>query len=75
MSPKSRSRQRQSVPSWVSEGARIFDPLEDRQGIVQFIGEWENPTTRTVVANAVFARPEGGGREWIVQDPRRLERG
>lgn len=61
MSPKSRLRQRQNIPGWVSEGTRIIDPLKGLTGIVQFIGEFEDPKTRVVIQNAVFARPEGGG--------------
>lgn len=38
------------------------------RGIVQFIGEWEDPVTRSVTVCAVFLRPEGGGTEWIVAD-------
>ncbi|WP_328789265.1 MULTISPECIES: hypothetical protein [unclassified Streptomyces] len=75
MSTKSRIRQRQTVPGWVSEGTRIHDPLRGCTGIVQFIGEFEDPKTRVVMQNAVFARPEGGGVEWVVEDPSSLERG
>ncbi|MEU5068931.1 hypothetical protein AB0G95_33370 [Streptomyces virginiae] len=75
MSTKSRNRQRQTVPGWVSEGTRIRDPLNGRTGIVQFIGEFEDPKSRVVMQNAVFARPEGGGVEWVVEDPSSLERG
>ncbi|MER7112433.1 hypothetical protein [Streptomyces sp. NPDC000229] len=75
MSPQSRNLQRQTVPGWVREGTRIHDPLERRTGIVQFIGEFEDPRTHVVIQNAVFARPEGGGVEWVVEDPSSLERG
>ncbi|MFG2990928.1 hypothetical protein ACGFZK_16855 [Streptomyces sp. NPDC048257] len=75
MAPQIRPRQLQTVPGWVSEGTPVFDPLENRRGIVQFIGEYEDPATRVSYANAVFARPEGGGSEWIVKDPSSLERG
>ncbi|WP_331742979.1 hypothetical protein OG239_42840 (plasmid) [Streptomyces sp. NBC_00868] len=75
MSAKSRIRQRQTVPDWVSEGTLIRDPLNGRTGIVQFIGEFEDPKTRVAMQNAVFARPEGGGVEWVVEDPSSLERG
>ncbi|MFI5619626.1 hypothetical protein [Streptomyces sp. NPDC051567] len=75
MAPQIRPRQRQTVPGWVSEGTLIFDPEEKRRGIVQFIGEWEDAATRVSYANAVFARPEGGGVEWVVEDPSSLERG
>ncbi|MDX2389525.1 MULTISPECIES: hypothetical protein [unclassified Streptomyces] len=75
MSTESRNRQRQAVPGWVSEGTRIRDPLRGRTGVVQFIGEFEDPTTRVILQNAVFARPEGGGVEWVVEDPSSLERG
>ncbi|MCF3181753.1 hypothetical protein IPZ70_17650 [Streptomyces polychromogenes] len=59
-------------PSWLHEGARIFDPVRDREAVVQFIGEWEDPATRRVIPDAIFLRPEGGGREWIVADHRAL---
>ncbi|MEW5531778.1 hypothetical protein [Streptomyces virginiae] len=75
MSTQSRNRQRQTMPGWVSEGTRIRDPLRGRTGIVQFIGEFEDPKTRVVMQNAVFVRPEGGGVEWVVEDPSSLERG
>ncbi|MGE7390378.1 hypothetical protein ACQKM2_33360 [Streptomyces sp. NPDC004126] len=75
MSRPSRERQRQTVPGWVTEGTAISDPIEGRHGIVQFIGEWQDPATRITMSNAVFARPMGGGREWIVKDPSSLERG
>ncbi|MFF4368516.1 hypothetical protein [Streptomyces sp. NPDC001594] len=51
------------------------DPLEQRNGIVQFIGEWTDPSTHVLMTNAVFVRPAGGGREWVVKDPSSLERG
>ncbi|MEU6755543.1 hypothetical protein ACQKM2_08990 [Streptomyces sp. NPDC004126] len=75
MSRPARERQRQTVPGWVSEGTAIKDPIEGKDGIVQFIGEWEDPQTRVVMANAVFARPPGGGVEWVIKDPSSLERG
>ncbi|MFE3557846.1 hypothetical protein ACFXKW_23700 [Streptomyces sp. NPDC059193] len=59
-------------PSWLYEGARIFDPAKDREGVVQFIGEWEDPESRRVIPEAVFLRPEGGGREWVVADHQAL---
>ncbi|MGW6821197.1 hypothetical protein [Streptomyces sp. NPDC055005] len=55
-------------PSWLYEGARVLDPAKDREGIIQFIGQWEDPQTRRVIPEAVFLRPEGGGREWVVAD-------
>ncbi|MGW2038685.1 hypothetical protein [Streptomyces virginiae] len=58
-------------PSWLCEGARVLDP-EDREGIVQFIGEWEDPRTRRLIPEAVFLRPEGGGVEWVVDDHQAL---
>ncbi|MFJ8232231.1 hypothetical protein ACIQ9E_20040 [Streptomyces sp. NPDC094448] len=61
MSTKSRFRQRQTVPGWVSGDTRIRDPLNGRTGIVQFIGEFEDPKSRVLMQNAVFVRPEGGG--------------
>ncbi|MGW5342891.1 hypothetical protein [Streptomyces sp. NPDC004050] len=59
-------------PSWLYEGARVVDPAEDREGIVQFIGEWEDPRTRRLILEAVFLRPEGGGIEWVVDDHQAL---
>ncbi|MFJ3976174.1 hypothetical protein [Streptomyces sp. NPDC090021] len=59
-------------PSWLHEGARIFDSANDREAVVQFIGEWEDPATRRVIPEAVFLRPEGGGREWVVADHQAL---
>ncbi|KPI06831.1 hypothetical protein OK074_4012 [Actinobacteria bacterium OK074] len=75
MSAENRIRQRQTVPGWISEGTLIRDPLNGSTGIVQFIGEFEDPNTRVVMQNAVFVRPEGGGVEWVVEDPSSLERG
>ncbi|WP_330300414.1 hypothetical protein [Streptomyces sp. NBC_00503] len=63
------------MPGWVSEGTPIFDPLENRRGIVQFIGEYEDATTRVSYANAVFARPEGSGLGCIVEAPSSPEHG
>ncbi|MCJ0868084.1 hypothetical protein [Streptomyces sp. AP-93] len=60
------------LPGWLREGARVLDPAKDREGIVQFIGEYEDPYTRRVTASAVFLRPEGGGKEWIVPDHQAL---
>ncbi|MEX2984899.1 hypothetical protein [Streptomyces sp. C36] len=74
MSPQSRNRQRQTIPGWASEGTLIHDPLKRRTGVVQFIGEFAYPKTRAVIQNAVFAQPEGGGVEWVVEDPSSLER-
>ncbi|MFJ3841819.1 hypothetical protein ACIPY6_40840 [Streptomyces sp. NPDC090054] len=56
------------LPRWLREGARVYDPGRDREAIVQFIGDYEDPATRRFVESAVFLRPEGGGVEWIV-DP------
>ncbi|WP_405442551.1 hypothetical protein OG373_34815 [Streptomyces avidinii] len=47
-------------PSWLYEGARVLDPAKDREGIIQFIGQWEDPQTRRVIPEAVFLRPDGG---------------
>jgi hypothetical protein len=58
-----------AVPDWVTAGTTAYDPLEQRGGVVQFIGEWEDPATRAVTPNAVFLRPERGGTEWIVKSP------
>ncbi|MFJ6760767.1 MULTISPECIES: hypothetical protein [unclassified Streptomyces] len=59
-------------PTWLYEGVRIFDPSRDREGVVQFIGEWEDPTTLRVIPEAVFLRPEGGGVEWVIADHQAL---
>ncbi|MCX5376696.1 hypothetical protein [Streptomyces sp. NBC_00091] len=59
-------------PSWLYEGARVLDPAKDREGIIQFIGEWEDPQTRRVIPRAIFLRPEGGGVEWVVADHQAL---
>jgi hypothetical protein len=59
-------------PNWLYEGARVLDAAQAREGIVQFIGDYEDPATRRLTAEAVFLRPEGGGREWIVADHRIL---
>ncbi|MFF4576932.1 hypothetical protein ACFY15_00745 [Streptomyces sp. NPDC001373] len=59
-------------PRWLFEGARVLDAVEDREGIVQFIGDYEDPATRRFTPEAVFLRPEGGGREWVVSDHRAL---
>ncbi|MFF4648035.1 hypothetical protein [Streptomyces sp. NPDC001389] len=59
-------------PEWLFEGARVLDPVQDREGIVQFIGDYEDPSTRRFTPEAVFLRPEGGGREWIVADHQAL---
>ncbi|GHI84121.1 hypothetical protein [Streptomyces xanthophaeus] len=56
------------LPDWLHEGARVFDPAKDSEAIIQFIGEHEDSATRIVVPCAVFLRPEGGGKEWIVPD-------
>ncbi|UQW99191.1 hypothetical protein [Streptomyces sp. RerS4] len=59
-------------PDWLFEGARVLDPAQDREGIVQFIGDYEDPHTRRFTPEAVFLRPEGGGVEWIVADHQAL---
>ncbi|MFD5422616.1 hypothetical protein ACFWJT_31945 [Streptomyces sp. NPDC127069] len=46
-------------PEWLFEGARVLDPGQDWEGIVQFIGDFEDPSTRR-------------GREWIVADHQAL---
>ncbi|MEU6757745.1 hypothetical protein [Streptomyces sp. NPDC046685] len=74
MTRPARPRQKQTLPAWIAEGVRVFDPLENKKGVVQFIGEYEDPATRISCANAVFARPDGGGVEWVVKDPSSLER-
>ncbi|MFD9411256.1 hypothetical protein ACFWBN_30120 [Streptomyces sp. NPDC059989] len=62
------------LPGWLREGAVA---VEDggRRGVVQFIGEWEDPATRRINPCAIFLRPEGGGAEWIVADHVSLTRG
>jgi len=62
------------LPDWLTEGATAVDG-QGRRGIVQFIGEWEDPATRRVIKCAVFLRPQGGGTEWIVSDHRTLTQG
>lgn len=59
----------QVVPGWVTAGTTVYDPLEQRVGVVQFVGDWEDPATRAVTPNAVFVRPECGGTEWVAKDP------
>ncbi|MGW6413051.1 hypothetical protein ACWF95_38895 [Streptomyces vinaceus] len=59
-------------PSWLREGARVLDPAKDCEGIVQFVGEFEDPATRRIFSEAVFLRPEGGGREWVITDHQAL---
>ncbi|WP_405979053.1 hypothetical protein [Streptomyces sp. NBC_00158] len=56
----------QDLPDWLHEGARVFDPGQNREAVVQFIGPYEDPCSRRVMPCAVFLRPEGGGRERIV---------
>ncbi|MFD9100281.1 hypothetical protein ACFVZN_04330 [Streptomyces virginiae] len=68
-----RPRSHQDLPSWLCEGARVYDPGLDTEGIVQFIGDFEDPGTHRFIKNAVFLRPEGDGREWIV-DPEIVRR-
>ncbi|MFJ3933869.1 hypothetical protein [Streptomyces sp. NPDC090029] len=64
------------LPDWLTEGAAAVDEGgHGRRDIVQFIGEWEDPSTRRVTRCAVFLRPEGGGTEWIVADHRTLTQG
>ncbi|MEU2835288.1 hypothetical protein [Streptomyces lavendulae] len=75
MSRPGPERRRHTVPGWVTEGTAITDPIEGRSGVVQFIGEWQDPASRVVMTDAVFARPAAGGKEWIVKDPSSLEPG
>ncbi|WP_406346624.1 hypothetical protein OH787_06595 [Streptomyces sp. NBC_01547] len=56
------------LPDWLYTGARVLDSVKDHEGVIQFIGEWENPQTRRVIPEAVFLRPERGGVEWVVAD-------
>ncbi|MEU3904091.1 hypothetical protein AB0F20_09755 [Streptomyces goshikiensis] len=60
------------LPVWLHEGALVLDTAAKAKGIIQFIGEWADPTTRRVFPQAVFLRPEGGGQEWIVPDHQAL---
>ncbi|MFG2715256.1 hypothetical protein ACGFX2_32540 [Streptomyces goshikiensis] len=62
------------LPRWLREGTVA---VEDggRRGVVQFIGEWEDPATRRINPCAIFLRPEGGGVEWIVADHVTLTQG
>ncbi|MEU9030924.1 hypothetical protein AB0D46_26100 [Streptomyces sp. NPDC048383] len=66
MNPTSRPTSHRQLPDWLPEGARVFDPGRGREAIVQFIGDYEDPATRRCMPTAVYLRPEGGGREWIV---------
>ncbi|MFJ3637648.1 hypothetical protein [Streptomyces sp. NPDC090112] len=66
MTPAPRPTSHRDLPGWLHEGARVFDPGRDCEAIVQYIGPFEDPQTRRVMPCAVFLRPEGGGREWIV---------
>lgn len=64
------------LPDWLGEGTAVVDEGgHGRRGIVQFIGEWEDPATRRITPCAVFLRPEGGGTEWIAADNRTLTTG
>lgn len=31
------------LPDWLYTGARVLDSVKDHEGVIQFIGEWENP--------------------------------
>ncbi|MFF4408804.1 hypothetical protein ACFY2W_14795 [Streptomyces sp. NPDC001262] len=62
------------LPPWLHEGAKVFDPGVEREAIVQFIGEWQDPYTNRRFPNAVFLRPPSGGREWIANNPRVLRK-
>ncbi|MFE3861078.1 hypothetical protein ACFXPT_11675 [Streptomyces goshikiensis] len=72
MNKAPRPASHQALPAWLHEGARVLDPAKGCEGVVQFIGEWENPQTRRVIPEAVFLRPEGGGVEWVVDDHQAL---
>ena len=64
------------LPDWLIEGAAVVDESGyGLRGIVQFIGEWEDPATRRITDCAIFLRPEGGGTEWIVAEHRTLTQG
>ncbi|MFB7784044.1 hypothetical protein ACFC1D_15220 [Streptomyces vinaceus] len=62
------------LPRWLREGVVAVED-DGRRGVVQFIGEWEDPATRRVNPCAIFLRPEGGGVEWIVADHVTLTQG
>ena len=64
---------RRSLPEWLHEGATVRDDAGST-GVVQFIGEWEDPYTRRLHDCAVFLRPPGGGVEWTITDPDTLRR-
>ncbi|MEU8433846.1 hypothetical protein AB0F18_13145 [Streptomyces sp. NPDC029216] len=66
MNAAPRPTSHQDLPSWLREGSKVYDPGRDTEGIVQFIGDFEDPATRRLMKSAVFLRPVGGGREWIV---------
>ncbi|MEV6575652.1 hypothetical protein [Streptomyces sp. NPDC051577] len=71
-----RAAAQHQLPDWLREGAvAVEDEGRGRRGIVQFIGEWEDPATRRINPCAIFLRPEGGGTEWIVADHRALAQG
>ncbi|MCY0938526.1 hypothetical protein [Streptomyces sp. H34-S4] len=67
MNAAPRPKSHKNLPDWVYEGARVVDVGREVEAVVQFIGEFEDPYTRRIMPNAVFLRPEGGGREWIVE--------
>lgn len=76
MSTAPRPPAHRKLPAWLNGGTTAVDEGgHGRRGIVQFIGEWEDPVTRHVIDCAVFLCPEGGGKEWIVADYRTLTRG
>ncbi|WP_331740759.1 hypothetical protein [Streptomyces sp. NBC_01006] len=69
-----RAKDDRQLPRWLREGAVAVDD-GGRRGVVQFIGEWEDPATRRINPCAIFLRPEGGGVEWIVADHVTLTQG
>ncbi|MFE7935113.1 hypothetical protein ACFU6S_41610 [Streptomyces sp. NPDC057456] len=75
MNTAHRSVSHRQLPDWLYEGAAVVDEGHGRRGIVQFIGEWEDPVTRRVTPCAIFLRPEDGGTEWIVADSSALAKG
>lgn len=52
-----------ALPAWLHEGAPAYDPDQDREGIVQFIGEPFDPSRK----DTAYLRPAGGGTEWTAK--------
>jgi hypothetical protein len=71
MNAAQRPESPRKLPAWLTVGVAAVDGF-GRRGIVRFVGEWRDPSTRRVVEYATFLRPEGGGTEWMVEDPHSL---